>query len=148
MANNAQQNLNLVKKLFDELYSKGNFSFADEVFANDLKVNDAAIPNFRGGLNAYKERERMYKAAFPNKVAKIDDIMATEDGRVIVRWTVHGTHKGELQDIPASGKPIKVQGISIYRFANGKIIEISQVWDRLGLLEQVGVVEPSMALHQ
>lgn len=144
---NAQQNITLVKKLFDEYYTKGNLSIADQIFTNDVKLVDDSTPNFKGGLSGLKQRETMYKTAFPNKTLKIDDILATED-KVVVRWTAQGTHKGDLQDIPPTGKNFKIHGISIYTMSNGKISSINQVWDRLGLLEQIGVVEPAEALHQ
>jgi predicted ester cyclase len=42
--------------------------------------------------------------------------------------------------IDATGKPISVEAISIFRIADGKIAEEWTVWDALGLLQQVGAV--------
>lgn len=144
---NTQQNLSLVRKLYDEVYSKGNVAACDQFFIKDLKLIDPSMPNFKGGLAAYRDREQMYKTAFPTRTAKIEDIFAAED-RVVVRWTMTGTHKGELQDVAPTGKNVRVSGISIYHFVDGKISEIQQSWDRLALLEQIGVVETTMALHR
>lgn len=143
----SQQNISLVKRLFDEFFNKGNASIADQFFTNDVKLNDPAAAHFRGGLQGYKELENIYRQAFPNKNTKIDDIFATED-RVIVRWTTQGTQKGDLEGIAPTGKNCKICGISIYKFMNGKISEIYQSWDRLGLLEQIGAVEQTAALHR
>jgi steroid delta-isomerase-like uncharacterized protein len=143
---NTQQNITLVKRLFDEVYSKGNVAVLDQILNADFKLIDSSVPNFRGGLAGYKEREQMFKTAFPTKTAKIEEIFATED-RVVVRWTMTGAHKGELQDVAPTGKNVKVCGISIYLFNNSKISEIHQAWDRLALLEQIGVVETTLALH-
>lgn len=143
----SQQNIELVKKLFTELYSKNNLSIIDQMFSPNVKLNDPAVPHFQGGTAALRELENNYKNAFPNRNCKIDEIFAVED-RVVVRWTCQGTQKGELHDIAPTGKNIKVMGISIYHISNGKITEISQSWDRLSLLEQLGVIEPSLALHR
>jgi steroid delta-isomerase-like uncharacterized protein len=143
----AQQNISLVRKLFDEIYTKNNITLADQIFSENVKLNDPAAPNFKKGLMGLKEREAMYKTAFPDKKLTIDDIVGTEDS-VCVRWTFQGTHKGDLQGIPATGKSIKIVGISLYRISNGKISEINQVWDRLSLLEQIGEIEPALALHR
>jgi steroid delta-isomerase-like uncharacterized protein len=143
----SQQNSTLVKRIYDEIYQNDNLSVADEIFTPDMKLIDPAAPNFRGGLSAWKERETMYKRAFPNKMIKIDDMFASED-RVVVYWTAQGTHKGPLQDVAPTGKGIRISGISIYYITNGKISKIIQNWDRLGLLEQIGVIEPAAALHQ
>lgn len=143
---NPQQNISMVRALFDEVYTKGNISICDQILANEVRVNDPAAPNFRGGIDAFKEREAVYRLAFPNKVTRIDDIFATED-RVVVRWTAQATHTGPLQDILPTEKNVKVSGISVFNLVNGKIQEIFQSWDRLGLLEQLGAILPLVALH-
>ncbi len=141
-------NLQLVRRLFDEIYTKGNFNLFNEFFDNNVKLYDAAAPNFHGGLKELIERETIYKTAFPNKQLKIDEIFGADD-KVVVRWTAQGTHRGELQGIPGTNKSFKISGISIYLFNNHvKISEIHQVWDRLGLLEQIGEIQPALALHR
>ena len=144
---NNQQNINLTKKLFDDVYTKGNLKVLDDLVASNVKLVDPAAPNFKGGLNELKERETVYVKAFPHKTFKLDEIFGNDD-RVIVRWTMTGAHKGELQGIPPSNENVKISGISIYKYTNGKIVEIVQQWDRLGLLEQIGEVEPAVALHR
>jgi predicted ester cyclase len=45
--------------------------------------------------------------------------------------------------VPATGKDVKITGISIDRFENGKVVEAWSNWDSLGMLQQLGVV-PTM----
>jgi steroid delta-isomerase-like uncharacterized protein len=54
-------------------------------------------------------------------------------------WTITGTHVGEFNGIAPAGKQFTLDGISIYRIANGKSVEERTVWDALGLLKQLGV---------
>ena len=144
-----QKYITQVKKLYDEVYSHGNFAKLDQYFASDVKFVDPAAPNFKGGLATMKQKEQAYETAFPGKSLRIDDIFGTDDGRVVVRWTCTGTQKGQLDDIPASNRNVKITGISIYSFKGDKIVEVQQSWDRLGLLEQIGVIEEQMsALHR
>lgn len=144
-----QQNIKLVNRFFDEVLMKGNLELIDQLFASDVQLHDPAAPNFKGGLAAFREKEVMYKKAFPNRNIKINDIHVLDENRVVVQWTCQGTHKGELQDIPATNKNFKITGISIYTIKNNKISEINQNWDRLGLLEQLGAIEQhAMALHR
>ncbi len=144
----SQQYIQQVKKLFDEVYSKGNVDAINEFFDKNVKLHDAAAPNFKGGISELKERESIYMNAFPNKQFKVEDIFAV-DNKVVVRWSATGTHKGELQGIRATNKNVKISGISILVFDNqGKINEIYRAWDRLGLLEQIGEIQPAMALHR
>ena len=69
----------------------------------------------------------------------IEDIFSTDD-KVVVRWTGSGTHVGELNGIPPTGKAIRVDAISIHRMRDGKIAETWEVWDTLGFLQQIGVI--------
>lgn len=142
----SQKNIELTRRLFDEVYSKGNLSACDNLLAPNIKLHDPARPHQREGLAAFKELEKTYTQAFPNKKAKIDEIWAAED-KVIARWTCQGVHKGELEGIAPTNQEFKITGISIYRYNNGKITEIWQNWDRLGLLEQIGEIQPAHALH-
>lgn len=143
---NSQQNVTLVRRLYDDVFTKGNLSALDELLASNVRLMDPALPKIKEGLQSFKNAESVYNKAFPGKRVKIDDIFATDD-RVVVRWTAEGTHKGSLQGIEPTNRSFKITGISIYRLANGKITEINQQFDRLGLLEQLGEVQPAVALH-
>lgn len=136
------KNLSLARRLFDEVYNKGNLSALDEIVATNVIIHDPALTSRLEGLKGYKETESQYTRAFPNKKIKIDDIFASADNNtVLVRWTCQGTHKGDFRGIPATNKDFKISGISVYKFSNGKITEINQIWDRLGLLEQIGEIQ-------
>jgi steroid delta-isomerase-like uncharacterized protein len=141
----SNQNIHQTKKLFEEVFNKGDLSACNEFIADQVKLHDPAAPHLEG-LDAFKEIEHAYKQAFPQKKVRIDDIFAIND-KVVVRWTTQGIHQGELQGIAPTDSEFKINGISIYRFENGKISDIWQEWDRLGLLEQIGEVQPSPALH-
>jgi steroid delta-isomerase-like uncharacterized protein len=73
---------------------------------------------------------------------QIEEIFSADD-RVVVRWTGSGTHVAEVNGIPATGKKIRVDAITIHRLVGGKIAETWEVWDTLGFLQQLGVV-PAM----
>ena len=53
---------------------------------------------------------------------------------------MRGTHTGEFQGIPPTGKQVTMGGISINRFAEGKLAEHWSQFDSLGLMQQLGVV--------
>jgi steroid delta-isomerase-like uncharacterized protein len=144
MAN--QKNTTIVRTLFDEVFSKGNMNKLDELFQKEVKFHDVAFSEEIRGLKGIKEAEQMYKTAFPGKKVTIED-MLTADDKVIVRWKCTGTHKGELNGTAPTNRSINITGISIYRLANDKIVEVWQSWDRLGLYEQIGEIERTHAFH-
>jgi predicted ester cyclase len=69
----------------------------------------------------------------------IEDIIAEGD-KVIARWSCRGQHKGELNGIAPTGKQVAIPGVSVMRFAGGKMVEGYVNWDALGLMQQLGVV--------
>ena len=81
----------------------------------------------------------MFKAAFPDMHLHIEDEIAEGD-KITIRFTGHGTHRGELMGIPATGKEVNFAGISIARIAGGKIMERWEEFDMMGMMVQLGVV--------
>ncbi len=79
------------------------------------------------------------EAAFPNYQFAIEDLVA-EGGEVAVRVTSELEHRGELMGFPPTGKRATISGIFLYRIAGGKIVESWIQSDRLGLLQQLGLV--------
>jgi predicted ester cyclase len=80
-----------------------------------------------------------YRNAFPDMRLTIEDIIA-EGETVIARWSCRGQHKGELNGIAPTGKQVAFTGVTIARFAGGKMVEGFVNWDALGLMQQLGVV--------
>jgi predicted ester cyclase len=66
--------------------------------------------------------------------------MVAESNKVTTRFIEHGTQQGEMMGAPPSGKQVTVTGIIISRFENGKIVEVWAVFDRLGMLQQLGLI--------
>ena len=60
----------------------------------------------------------------------------------MTRWTVDGTHKGELlgMGIPITGREVSLSGVTVDRFANGKIVETWGVYDEMSMMQQLGVI--------
>lgn len=133
----SQQNKALARRIFDEMESKGNLSIADETFASDF-VNHTPFGENHGPQGA-KQFVKMLRSAFPDLHATVEDQVAEGD-KVATRFTARGTHKGELNGIPASGNTMEISGIVISRFANGKIIEQWGNPDVFGLMRQIGAI--------
>ena len=77
--------------------------------------------------------------AFPDIKATMDDLVVAGD-RVVGRFTYRGTHTGPLYGVPATGKPIEMRSIDIWRIENGLFVEH---WDELNYLElfqQMGLI--------
>ena len=92
-----------------------------------------------------REANRIFWAnffsAFPDIAGTMEDLVVAGD-RVVGRFIYRGTHLGPLYGIPATGNPIEMRSIDIWRTENGEFVEH---WDELNMLEvfqAVGVIPP------
>ena len=97
------------------------------------------IPSGDLDFEQCKKIVREIWAAFPDASYSIDDIVGEGD-RVVVRYTMKGTHKGTFRGIAATGKKFTQAGIGIYRTGGGKLLECWMINDSLGLMQQLGAI--------
>jgi steroid delta-isomerase-like uncharacterized protein len=74
---------------------------------------------------------------FPNQKHRLDIVETIGTDKVVVYWTFTGTHKGNFFGQPATNKSVKINGIDILRFENGKIIEQWHVEELQALFQQI-----------
>jgi steroid delta-isomerase-like uncharacterized protein len=135
----SEANKNVVRRLFEEVWNKGNLPVTDELFTPNYAHHDASTPDVGRGPESEKKRATLYRTAFPDLRLTVEDIIA-EGETVVARWSCRGTHKGDLNGIAPTGKQFNITGISIARFTNGKMSEGFVNWDALNLMQQLGVV--------
>jgi len=104
----------------------------------DTFVDHSAPPGFPTDREGQKQFTMMLRAGFPDAGQTIDELIA-EGGKVVMRWTGRGTNRGEFMGIPATGKPVTVTGIDIFRVEGGAIVELWSNWDMMGMMQQLGV---------
>jgi len=135
----SEHNKMLVLRAVEEVWNQGNYAALDELVASDFVVHGATpdedIHGRKGAIQFYS----MLRAAFPDLYFTVEDQIAAGD-RVVTRWVAHGTHTGDFQGVPPTGKPVRITGIDIDRIANGKVVECWARSDELGLMKQLGVV--------
>lgn len=122
---------------FLEMFEMGNPGMADEIVAADYYVHDAPDPNI--GSEGVKAAVTRFNHAFPDAQVNIAFQLAEGD-RVVTRYTWHGTHQGEYFGIPATGKRVNWTVTTTFRIADGKISENWINYDRLRVMEQLGVI--------
>ena len=134
----AKDNLEKSRGIFEEVWNQKRVEKIDELVATDYIHHDVLSPD-QQGIDAYKQFVQLYRNAFPDIHFKIEDEIADGD-RVVIRWTVTGTHNGDLPGLPRTGKAISVTGITIARLSDGKFVEAWNNWDALGMMQQLGAV--------
>src|SRR5215210_778967 len=91
------------------------------------------------GSEEAKQFVSMFFEAFPDLNLTLEDEIAEGD-KVVTRWTIRGTHQGELMGIAPTEKQIELKGITIHRFEGDRIAEEWERYDNLGMMQQLGVV--------
>ena len=140
----AEENKAIARRYWDA-WNTGNVAILDEISSAGSIWHDGAGRVVHGIESAAKRGIPRFRTAFPDLHFSIEDVFAEGD-KVTVRWTAHGTHRGDMElvrNIPPTGRQVTWFGVDIYRIAGGKIMEGWRSWDRLGLLQQLGVVPAS-----
>lgn len=139
MTSTASENGRTIARRFTEdIWDKRQLDVTEEIMASDFVDHDP-VSGQKAGRDGYKEMVGLFLAAFPDLRVKNEDVIVEED-KVVLRWTAHGTHNGQLMNIPATGKQVTLKGIDIVRIENGRIVERWGEFDALGMLSQLGVI--------
>ena len=131
-----QENKALIRRVVDAV-NQGDLDTAAGYLAADY-VDYSDPPGTPPGSMSARQRWAMLRVAFSDARVTIDDVVAEGD-KVAVRFTLYGTHTGELMGIPPTGRQVVVTGIDINRVANDQIVERWANFDNLGMLQQLGM---------
>jgi steroid delta-isomerase-like uncharacterized protein len=137
-----EENKAIMLRFFDEIVKPRRYDLAHKYVTSDFKRFDLCklFPD-RAGSNAVNDHMSVWLTGVPDLQIDPVDVFAGED-RVCVRYEAYGTHTGELLGRPGTGKPVRFQGINVYRMVDGRIQETWQYLDGLNLLRQIGDPPP------
>ena len=131
-----EMNRQKVERLF-QTFNQGDLALVDTLVGAEY-----VGPQGGRGPTGFKAVVVGLRSAFPDLHYSVDETVAEGD-RVAVRWHWTGTHKGPFRVFPPTGKEVENTGVGIFHFQDGKIVAAVLETDRLGFLEQIGVVPPN-----
>lgn len=134
----------VVHRFVQQLWNERNLGVADEIFTQDCTVHAIqSLPFVRAeimrGPEHIKPIVTTYCSAFPDWYVTIEEMVADED-KIMLWSTAQGTFQREFMHIHPTGQQVTWTGIRIFRLMGGKIAEYWQLWDWLGLYQQLGIV--------
>jgi steroid delta-isomerase-like uncharacterized protein len=118
--------------------NEGKVEVMDQALAPNYVLHTAATPE-QGTREAVKQGFVAIRSAFPDWRFLVEDQVAEGD-KVVTRWTARGTHKGEFNGIPPTGKEMTMAGITFVRMQDGVITDEWVQMDTLGMLQQLGAI--------
>ena len=139
--------LRRIREAMVQLWNSGDENIARQIYADDTARYDPNNPEpIRGwaGIAAYVAEVRN---AYPDFHLELSELVV-EGSLFASHWTCTGTHKGEFRGIPPTGKHITIRGMTLARVENGKIVEDRVYFDRLAMMEQLGVPAESMRIRR
>lgn len=134
----SEQNKARIRRVIDEVYNKGDLGVVDQVATSELVIHSPSQEIH--GREGVKNYVASLRSAFPDLHFEIGHQVAEGD-MVVTSWMARGTHAGEFQSLPATGRKIHLAGTDIDRLVHGKVVECWMHMDELGLLRQLGVIE-------
>jgi steroid delta-isomerase-like uncharacterized protein len=122
---------------FATAVNTGNFDLFKEAVAVDNVDHDPA-PGQVPGPDGYRMYFSALRTAFPDLSVSPETLVGDDDSLAFA-YTITGTQNGSFMGMPPTGKKIKIRGMQISKFKDGKMVERWGSSDELGLLQQLGV---------
>ena len=129
-------NKGIIQRLYKEILVDWNMSLVDEFVAPEFISHDWPEGSPTGPEAFRNYYSNIIRSVLPDAHYEVDDLVAEAD-KVVVRWRLLGTHKGNFHNIAPTGKGITLRGIAIYRLEDRKLAERWVVTDLHGLLEEI-----------
>ena len=132
-----EANETVIRRFIGEVINNGDFSVLDELVQPNYvyRSPDQELD----GPEALKGLLAAYRTAFPDLNVRIDDLVNGGD-KVAISVTFTGTHEGDLMGISPTGKTVKINGMILSHFQDGKIVEEWEILDMLAMFQQLGIV--------
>lgn len=124
MTTDSISNKALVRRLFEDVWNRGDMASAAVILAHP------------DGVQRYVSE---FRTAFPDVHHEVRE-MITEGNVVAVSWSARATHRGTWLGLPATGKAVEWTGITIVHVADGKVVEHDTRWDMLAFARQLGAI--------
>jgi len=126
----------IVRRIYEEVWNKRRIELLDDLISPSHALQSPNVSSSEIGPGLYRREVLKWFKAFPDIRFTIEDIVGEYD-KIVVAWTLSGTHDGEFMDIPATHKKVSVDGVTIHHVADGKIIDSFANWDALSVTKQL-----------
>jgi steroid delta-isomerase-like uncharacterized protein len=134
-AGSTEANATLVRESVNA-FNAGDTNKLLTIAAPDIVTHYAEMPEPLQGRETWQQGYELVKRAFPDLKIRVDDLVAAED-KVALRLTLSGTHQGEFQSIPATGRTVTYVSYEFYRVADGQVAEEWICSDMASLFSQL-----------
>jgi predicted ester cyclase len=132
----AEENVTIARRFISE-QDRRKGPPPDELCAPGYTARILSLPPM--DLAGHAGMAKVFYAAFPDLTQTIEDAFA-DDEKAAVRYTLTGTHRGDLMGLAPTGKKIAVAGMMTFHIVGGKVTESSCIIDQMALMQQLGAI--------
>ena len=129
---------NLIDRFINEVLINHDLNVIEDIISPNILIHPTAMPCEASyfGITGICDCLNGQWMSFPD--LKISDYFTiAENDIVTVHWSAQGISKGNFFMIPPTGKKIQYTGNSMYRIEDGKIAEIWETRNTLGIMKQL-----------
>ena len=137
----SEANKAFIRRLYHEVYNRGRTELIREMYAPDVELHIAGIPEDPFGPQAVEQLVAMTLTAFPSIHVTIDDLIASGD-RVVASISFNGAFQGDINGISPRRNLSWWRRIDIYRVVRDRIVEQWGDRDDFTVLQRLGVGVP------
>jgi NTE family protein len=142
--NAPQRHKAIVRRFIQEVFNRQNATASADTCRHDYLWHGGSLGEARG-LEAYRGVLTAFFVAFPDLELQILDTIAEGD-RVVVRFSMSGTHRGQFQGVAPTFKRVTGGGTNTYRIEDSRIVEEWWQGDLLVLLQQMDAAPTTLRL--
>lgn len=141
MADTEQKTTNeqVVCRLIEDVWSKGNYDIVDELVTEDYVEHDPALSEDVTGREEFTENVDGFRETLVGLEKDIETVVAEGD-TVAVEYTFTGTHEATLWDTEPTGTEVSAKGIFVFHLTDGKVDEVTHLWDAYNTLRQMDAI--------
>lgn len=137
-ADPVEANIKMYTQVWDQIINKGRLElFNDSNFTKDVVMH--VSPADIIGIDSARAYYANYLTGFSNITFTIKDVFG-QGNKLVKHWNFKGTHTGNFFGIPATGKTVSLDGVTLVRMSNGKIAEERDFFDNLDFMTQLGLM--------
>jgi len=137
----------MYRRWLQDVWAEGRLEVSRELLAEDL-VDHNPYPGQPEGRAGHDWAVTMVRKAFPD-AAFTPDVVVSDGDYVTGRWTMTGTNTGtfDLFGLPPTGRPVIMTGQEIFRYGDGRFVEVWHQEDSPGMLGQLGLDPPAFMMR-
>ena len=132
------ENLKMYETVWDDIINKREIDQINETnFDKDVTI--ISLPENIVGVEGFKAYYQNYLTGFSDVTFTIVDAFGQGDN-IVKHWNFKGTHTGDFFGIPASGRVVDIDGVTLVKMKDGKIAQEQDFMDNLSFYQQLGLM--------